>query len=466
MKTMPNVFSPEGVKGTANRGSLSAPGAVKLAMAAAAQFTSDGTSKRVVVGRDTRLSGAMLECAVTAGFTAVGVQVELLGPVPLGAVSVRTATSAADFGVMIGGADDMYSVNGLMFMDAAGRPAGPAQHAGITAGLRECDHDMDVSSAGLGACFVDPAPTELYEDTIKSVLPAGSCLKGLRVVLDGAHGSTCGVAPRILRSLGAHVREVGCSPDGMNINRGAGVEAPWTLQEAVTANSADLGIALGGDGQRVVLADETGEVAESDEVLAVLAAWAQDHGRLPRAAVVGSERANFGLEQWLGSRGVRLVRSAEHPARLPHLVHEGRYDLAASASGHYVAPAAVPVSDGLLAGLVAAVRMAELRVPASSVLHPFEMVPQREMYVPGDSAALERQAVQHQILRIQTALGGEGRLFVKPAANGQHIHIVVQAQHIGRVDALLPDLLAAVRGEVTDRSVCEAKSAQPDQPVS
>ncbi|SDF76574.1 phosphoglucosamine mutase [Limimonas halophila] len=442
---MNSIFSPEGVRGTANRDPLTASGVVKLAMAAIAHMVRDHDGVTVVVGRDTRLSGGMLEQALAAGFMAVGARVKLLGPVPYGAVALETRVSCASLGVMVSGGDEMYSINGLAFVNAEGRPIRAAEQAAIEAGLADGDHEMGISSAELGSIDVHPAPTAAYDAALRALLPPGIGLDGMRVVLDGAHGAACAIAPTLLRSLGAEVVELGCQPNGRNINRGVGVEAPWTLQDAVTAHRADVGVAIGGDGQRALVVDETGELAEPDELFAVIAAFARDHGHLTRPAAVGCDKANIGLERWLQANGLGLIRTSAEPPHLPHTLWTSDCGLAASTSGHYILRDHVPVADGLMAALVALARLAEARCPASTLLHPFEMVPQHEVYVPADPAVLELDATRGVIARVRAALGASGRLLVAPALANSHVRVVIEADDGGRVDALISQLVAGLR---------------------
>ena len=365
------LFGTDGVRGRANSWPMTADLALKLGAAAGRYFRRDGyAAHRVVIGKDTRLSGYMLENALTAGLTSTGMNVLLLGPVPTPAVGYLTRSMRADLGVMISASHNPHEDNGIKFFGPDGFKLSDAAEAEIEA-MVEAAMPENIGRAkriedGRGR----------YQEFVKTSFPTGLRLDGLKVVIDCANGAAYRAAPEVLWELGAEVIPVGVAPNGTNINDRCGSTHTETAAEAVVLHGAHVGISLDGDADRVMILDETGRVADGDQIMALLASrWAEE-GRLTGGALVATVMSNLGLERFLAGRGLRLERTAVGDRYVVERMREGGFNLGGEQSGHIVMTDYATTGDGLIAGLQFLAEMVRTGQPASALTQSFATVPQ------------------------------------------------------------------------------------------
>ncbi|MCB2133661.1 MAG: phosphoglucosamine mutase, partial [Rhodobacteraceae bacterium] len=369
------LFGTDGVRGTANTHPMTAEIALRLGAAAGRYFRTDGRNgHRAVIGKDTRLSGYMLENALTAGLTSTGMNVLLLGPVPTPAVGFLTRSMRADLGIMISASHNPAEDNGIKFFGPDGFKLSDEAEAEIerlVAGTIEPAQPNNIGRAkriddGLGR----------YVEYAKTTFPARGQLSGMKIVIDGANGAAYKAAPQVLWELGAEVIPVGVAPNGLNINDKCGSTHIRTAAEAVVAHGADLGISLDGDADRVMILDETGQVADGDQIMALLAGRWAEAGRLRGGALVATVMSNLGLERFLQGRGLRLERTAVGDRYVVERMREGGFNLGGEQSGHIVMTDYATTGDGLIAGLQFLAAMVETGQKASELVRQFETVPQ------------------------------------------------------------------------------------------
>jgi phosphoglucosamine mutase len=441
-----NFFGTDGIRGRANTAPMTADMALRLGQAAGRYFRRDGGSSvhRVVIGKDTRLSGYMFENALTAGLTSTGMNVLLLGPVPTPAVGLLTPSMRADLGIMISASHNPAEDNGIKFFGPDGFKLSDAAEAEIEALL---------------ASGVDPAPAReigraqriddgrfRYVERVKSTFPPGMRLDGIKVVVDCAHGAAYRAAPEVLWELGAEVVPMGVAPDGFNINDGCGSTRPQAAAEAVVAHGADVGICLDGDADRIILIDETGTVADGDQLMALMAArWAEE-GRLQGRTLVATVMSNLGLERFLSGRGVRLERTRVGDRYVVEAMRAGGWNLGGEQSGHIVMTDYATTGDGLMAGLQFLAEMVRTGQPASRLARQFERVPQllRNVRYATGQAPLETQAVRAAIRAAETRLDGRGRLVIRKSGTEPLIRVMAEAED----EALMAEVVAEVVGAV------------------
>jgi phosphoglucosamine mutase len=339
------LFGTDGVRGTANTHPMTAGMALRLGEAAGRYFRRDGTgAHRVVIGKDTRLSGYMLENALTAGLTGTGMNVLLLGPVPTPAVGFLTRSMRADLGVMISASHNPHQDNGIKFFGPDGFKLSDEAEAGIEA-LVEGDLALAPPDQIGRAKRIDDGRGR-YQEYAKTTFPTGLRLDGLRVVIDCANGAAYRAAPEVLWELGAEVIPVGVAPNGTNINLNCGSTHTDTAAEAVVAHDADVGICLDGDADRVMILDQTGRVADGDQIMALLAARWADEGRLNGGTLVASVMSNLGLERFLSGRGLRLERTPVGDRYVVEAMRRGGWNLGGEQSGHIVMTDYATTGDG------------------------------------------------------------------------------------------------------------------------
>jgi len=371
-----NLFGTDGVRGQANSHPMTAEIALRLGAAAGRFFRRDGArDHRVVIGKDTRLSGYMFENALTAGFTSTGMDVFLLGPVPTPSVGMLTTSLRADVGVMISASHNPHQDNGIKFFGPDGFKLSDAAEAEIERLVHEGVDPVQADNIGR-AKRIDDARFR-YNERVKSTLPSGQSLSGLKVIVDCANGAAHRTAPEVLWELGADVVAVGVSPDGFNINANCGSTNTRLAAETVVAHGADVGICLDGDADRVMIIDEAGHVADGDQIMALFASrWAKS-GRLKGGALVATVMSNMGLERYLSDQGIALERTNVGDRYVVERMREGGFNLGGEQSGHIVMTDYATTGDGLLAGLQFLSAMLEADRPASELANRFQTVPQR-----------------------------------------------------------------------------------------
>ncbi|WP_224825568.1 phosphoglucosamine mutase [Cognatishimia sp. MH4019] len=439
------LFGTDGVRGTANTYPMTAEMALKLGAAAGRYFRRDGMNRhRVVIGKDTRLSGYMLENALTAGLTSTGMNVLLLGPVPTPAVGYLTRSMRADLGIMISASHNPHHDNGIKFF-------GPD-------GFKLSD-EAEMEIEALVAGEIDPAqPANIgrakriddgrgrYVEYAKTTFPRQQRLTGLKVVIDCANGAAYKAAPEVLWELGAEVIPVGTAPNGYNINEGCGSTSTKTAAETVVAHGADVGICLDGDADRVMILDETGTVADGDQLMALMARRWADLGQLRDDTLVATVMSNLGLERYLQSNGLRLERTKVGDRYVVEAMRKGGWNLGGEQSGHIVMTDYATTGDGLIAGLQFLAEMARSGKPASTLVKSFEPVPQllkNVRYAAGQDP-LNAAAVLKRIAEAEGQLTGKGRLLIRKSGTEPLVRVMAECED----DALLHEVVDGIVAEV------------------
>jgi phosphoglucosamine mutase len=447
---MGKLFGTDGIRGTANVEPITADIALAVAKAAGAQFRRGDHRHLVVIGKDTRLSGYLLEPALTAGFISVGMDVVLLGPLPTPAVAMLTRSLRADLGVMISASHNPYDDNGIKLFGPDGYKLSDEVENAIEARIENGgDGDLAPSDKLGHAQRLDDALGR-YIEFVKSSFPRGLRLDGLKIVVDCAHGAAYRVAPKVLYELGAEVIALGVEPDGFNINRECGATAPTALQNAVTAEGADLGLALDGDADRVVLCDEQGTLIDGDQVLALIARSWKDEGLLRGAGVVATVMSNLGLERYLADLGLACERTPVGDRYVVERMREGGFNLGGEQSGHIVLSDYTTTGDGLIAALQVLAVLVPSRRPASQVLKVFQPLPQvlRNVRVNG-GAPLEDARVRRAVSQAERRLGANGRLLIRKSGTEPVIRVMGEgddARLVGEVvDGLIETIAASTK---------------------
>ncbi len=442
------LFGTDGIRGTANRAPMDAATALRLGQAAGCYFNRGTHRHRVVIGKDTRISGYMLEPALTAGFIGAGMDVVIVGPLPTPAIALLTRSLRADLGVMISASHNPYEDNGIKLFGPDGLKLSDSQEAEIEA-LMEGDLAAAlVAPSRLGRASRLEDAAGRYIEAVKSSFPRGLTLEGLRIVVDTANGAAYRVAPTVLWELGAEVVRIGDAPDGFNINQGCGSTAPGRLSELVRERRADLGIALDGDADRLVLIDDVGQVVDGDQILALIARSWHEEGRLKGGGVVATVMSNMGLERFLGGRGLGLLRTAVGDRYVGERMRETGCNLGGEQSGHMIMSDFGTTGDGLVAALqVLGVLVAEGR-RASEALRCFTPLPQRLVNVRFDGARespLRQPAVQEEIARQEARLGARGRVLIRASGTEPVIRVMAEAEEEGLVEDTVRTLAATIR---------------------
>ncbi len=436
-------FGTDGIRGTANTPPMTAEIALKLGMAAGSYFTRGDHRHRVVIGKDTRLSGYMIEPALTAGFIAMGMDVTILGPLPTPGVAMMTRSLRADLGVMVSASHNPYQDNGIKLFGPDGFKLSDEIELAIEERIRAYDDIELASPDGLGRAVKLEGSRERYIEALKGTLPKGMTLNGLKIVIDCAHGAGYVVAPKVLWELGAEVIELGTAPNGFNINDQCGSTHPDGLCAAVREHGADLGIALDGDADRLVLADERGNLIDGDQMLGLLASHWKRQDRMKSDTVVATIMSNLGLERFLQSEGMKLYRTKVGDRYVVEHMRGSGHHLGGEQSGHIVMTEFATTGDGLLAGLQILTAMRERDLPLSELGCVFAPLPQRLRNCRLDGGQpLEQSEVQRCIEAANDRLRGHGRLLVRPSGTEPLIRVMVESDDEG--------LLSEVLDEVSD----------------
>ncbi len=447
---MSKLFGTDGVRGTANIDPMTPEMALRIGAAVGKQFRRNGSAvHRVVIGKDTRLSGYMFENALTAGLTSTGMNVLLLGPVPTPAVGLLTRSMRADLGVMISASHNPAHDNGIKFF-------GPD-------GFKLSD-TVEQEIEALVANGVEPAPADQigrakriddgryrYIERVKSSFPRRMRLDGLRVVVDCANGAAHRVAPETLWELGATVIPMGVVPNGHNINEGCGSTQPAAAAEMVVAHGADIGICLDGDADRVILIDERGKVGDGDQFMAMMAARWADEGRLKGDALVATVMSNLGLEHFLQDRGLRLERTSVGDRYVVERMREGGFNLGGEQSGHIVMTDHATTGDGLMAGLQFLAELVRSQKPASELLHQFVPVPQllKNVRFEAGQTPLETARVRGAIAQAEKELSSGGRLLIRESGTEPLVRVMAEHEDAALMEENVDAVVAAVQEAVS-----------------
>jgi phosphoglucosamine mutase len=438
-------FGTDGIRGLTNIAPMTAEMAMKVGMAAGAHFLRGGHRHRVVIGKDTRLSGYMLESAMVAGFTSVGMDVVLLGPMPTPAVAMLTTSMRADIGVMISASHNPFADNGIKLFGPDGYKLSDDDEHAIEALL---DSEAKLAPAAeIGrARRVDDAQGR-YIHFAKSTFPSDLRLDGLKIVIDCANGAAYRVAPSALWELGAEIVAIGVTPNGRNINDQVGSTAPQTLSETVVASGADIGIALDGDADRLIVVDETGAVVDGDQLMATIAAgWARA-GRLQGGGLVATVMSNLGLERHLAAQGLGLVRTGVGDRYVLEKMRTSGYNVGGEQSGHIILSDYATTGDGLVAALQILAELKRANAPASEVLHRFEPLPQLLKNVRFERGAkpLDKDAVKAVIAEAEAELDGKGRVLIRASGTEPVIRVMAEGDDDAQVTRVVDRICDAVR---------------------
>jgi len=453
MSNRRRLFGTDGVRGRANLDPMTADVALRLGQAAGVLFTRGTHRHRVVIGKDTRLSGYLIEPALTAGFIGAGMDVTLVGPLPTPAIALLTRSLRADLGVMISASHNPYEDNGIKLFGPDGFKLSDETEAAIEALMADPALAGRLApSPALGrASRLDDAAGR-YIEAAKATFPRGRRLDGLRIVIDCANGAAYRVAPTVLWELGATVIPVGVAPDGFNINRGCGSTVPDYLCAQVVEHGADLGLALDGDADRLLLSDERGELIDGDQILALIARSWHAAGRLDGAAVVATVMSNLGLERYLGSLGVALHRTSVGDRYVVERMREGGHNVGGEQSGHMILSDFATTGDGLVAALQVLAVITAQRRPASEVCRVFAPLPQLLKNVRCGADRLRDGRVRHAIAAAEAELGPAGRLLIRASGTEPVVRVMAEAEDdalvLRVVDAVCAALAEAVPAAV------------------
>ena len=438
------LFGTDGVRGRANTHPMTAETAMRLGAAAGRFFRRDGSAAhRVVIGKDTRLSGYMFENAMTAGFTSTGMNVLLLGPVPTPAVGLLVSSMRADVGVMISASHNPHVDNGIKFFGPDGFKLSDEAEAEIETIM---DGEIALAAAdNIGRAKRIDDGLFRYVERVKSTLGTLK-LEGLKVVVDCANGAAYRAAPQVLWELGADVVAIGDAPDGTNINLDCGSTSTAQASAKVREVGADVGICLDGDADRIMIIDETGAVADGDQIMGLFASrWASE-GRLRGNALVATVMSNLGLERYLEDHRIGLHRTAVGDRYVVEAMRAGNFNLGGEQSGHIVMTDYATTGDGLLAGLQFLAEMKRTGRPASELRQVFDPVPQllkNATFVEG-GAPLDNGAVQSAISEAEARLGGNGRLLIRKSGTEPLIRVMAECEDEGLLTQVVDDVVRAV----------------------
>ena len=432
-------FGTDGIRGLANR-VITPELALKVGQAAGLVFNRGDHRHRVVIGKDTRLSGYMIEYALVSGFASVGVDVMILGPVPTPAVAMLTRSMRADLGVMISASHNPYEDNGIKLFGPDGYKLSDDTEREIETLLDENLSSKLAKSPGLGRAKRFDDVQARYIEFAKRTLPRNVSLDGLRIVIDCANGAAYKVAPQALWELGAEVFSIGCEPDGLNINRDVGSTAPAALSAKVREMRADIGIALDGDADRVLIVDERGQLVDGDQLMALVATSWKEEGLLSQPGIVATVMSNLGLERYLGGIGLGLERAAVGDRYVLERMREGGYNVGGEQSGHIILSDYSTTGDGLVAALQVLAVIKKQGKPVSEVCRLFEPLPQILKNVRVRKTVLDNEPVARSIDQARERLGAGGRLLIRPSGTEAVIRVMGEGDDRALVEQVVDDV--------------------------
>jgi phosphoglucosamine mutase len=437
-------FGTDGIRGRTNAGVMTAATAMKVGQAAGTYFLRGDHRHRVVIGKDTRLSGYMLENAMTAGFTSVGMDVVLLGPMPTPAVALLTREMRADVGVMISASHNPFEDNGIKLFGPDGFKLSDEDELAIEAMLEQELPLADANDVGRARRIEDARGR--YIHAVKGSLPHNVRLDGLRIVVDCANGAAYHVAPSALWELGAEVIAIGVEPNGKNINAGVGSTHLDALKARVREVRADIGIALDGDADRLIVVDEKGASVDGDQIMALIGGRLHAQGKLRGGGVVATVMSNLGLERYLNGLGLELARTAVGDRYVLEKMREGGYNVGGEQSGHMILSDHGTTGDGTVAALQVLSALVASGKPASETLHLFDPVPQLLKNVRfAGGKPLEADSVKAVIAEAEAQLAGKGRLVIRPSGTEPVIRVMAEGDDAREVERVVDSICDAVR---------------------
>lgn len=446
---MAGIFGTDGVRAHINTGPMRAEAVVRLALASGRWFVDNSqqegrtSNPLVVIGKDTRLSGYMLESALVAGFTSIGISCRLLGPVPTSAVSYLTHSMRADFGVMISASHNPHHDNGIKLFGPDGGKLADQIELEISELMQGSIALAEAEKLGRARRIVNSA--QRYMEAAKATFDTSLSLAGLHLVVDCAHGAAYRTAPETLVELGADILPMGVAPDGLNINLDCGATAPEAMARTVRDAGADMGICLDGDADRLILADENGRICDGDQILAALALDMRERGVL-HGPVIGTVMSNFGLERCLAAAGIDFQRAAVGDRYIAERMRETGSQLGGEPSGHILLPELTRTGDGLIAALQILSVLARSGKKASDILSSFTAVPQKLVNLRDmDKAVLDHPDIQAEMQAVSQELGDEGRILLRLSGTEPLIRVMVEALDEARLDAAMHRLVTALK---------------------
>jgi len=446
--TKRKYFGTDGIRGQANSYPMTAEVALRVGMAAGKLFRQDhGRRPLVVIGKDTRLSGYMVEPALVAGFASMGMDVRLFGPLPTPGVAMMTRSMRADLGVMISASHNAYTDNGIKLFGPDGYKLSDGREAEIEAHMDEGLQEGLVAPRDLGRVKrIDDAQAR-YVEIAKATFPRHLNLNGLKVVIDCANGAAYKVAPTALYELGAEVIPIGVDPNGFNINDSCGSTSPHAMAAAVTQHGAHIGIALDGDADRVAICDEHGQIVDGDQIMAIVAAaWAREE-RLKGGGVVATVMSNLGLERFITGKGLTLERTNVGDRYVMEKMRSGGFNLGGEQSGHVILSDFSTTGDGLIAALQVLAVLVETGQPMSAIGRQFDPVPQRleNVRFAKGGRPLESDTVKAAIAAAETKLNGTGRVLVRASGTEPLIRVMAEGDDEALVAQLVGEIVVAVK---------------------
>ena len=437
-------FGTDGIRGIANQGNITAEIAMKLGAAAGTIFTNGNHRHLVVIGKDTRRSGYLLEPALTAGFIAMGMDVLLVGPMPTPAISMLVKSLRADLGIMISASHNPYQYNGIKIFGPTGAKLDSVTEDKIANLINDYPKNIKFASPeNLGkATRLDDAPGR-YIEFAKSTFPNNKTLTGMKILVDSANGAAYHLSKKIFWELGAEVIHIGNQPDGFNINKDCGSTHCACAQEAVLAHKADVGIVLDGDADRVIMIDEKGNIVDGDKILAIIALYMKQHGELAGNSVVATHMSNIGLETFLCDKGINLIRTDVGDKYVSRALEEGSYCLGGEQSGHIIIPKFSSTGDGIVAGLKVLSAMLETKGSLSEISELYDTVPQVLHNVPycATKPSLESSAIlSEKVAAAQKSLGSNGRILVRRSGTEPVVRIMIESEDSNLVQNIIRDI--------------------------
>lgn len=436
-------FGTDGIRGTVGEGSINPAFMLQLGWAVGRVLAQSGSGK-VLIGKDTRISGYMFESALEAGLSAAGINSYLLGPMPTPGIAYLTRTLHADAGIVISASHNAFQDNGIKFFSATGVKLSDEIELAIEAELEKEMQCVDSSSLGKAVRVVDAAGR--YIEFCKSTVPSSLSLKGMKIVVDCAHGATYHIGPSVFDELGAEVVAIGVNPNGFNINEGVGSTQPAALQSAVLEHGADLGIALDGDGDRVIMVDHKGEIVDGDELLYIIARSRLSEGSLS-GAVVGTLMSNLGLELALQRDGVDFKRAKVGDRYVMELLDNGGWTLGGESSGHIICLDRTSTGDGIVAALQVLCAVQHTGLSLNELKSGMSKFPQlmENVHVCGKVDINASPAIQSAVSEAEAELGGRGRVLLRPSGTEPLVRVMVEGEDAGLVSQLTQRLARVVK---------------------
>ena len=437
-------FGTDGIRGRTNSGVMTAATAMRVGQAAGTHFLRGDHRHRVVIGKDTRLSGYMMESALVAGFTSVGMDVVMTGPLPTPAIAMLTREMRADLGVMISASHNPFEDNGIKLFGPDGFKLSDEAEASIEALLEEQPQLVEPGHIGRARRIEDARGR--YMHAVKQSIGSDVRFDGLKVVVDCANGAAYEVTPGAIWELGAEVIAMGVEPNGTNINDGVGSTSLAAIKARVVAEGADIGIALDGDADRLIVIDEKGETVDGDQIMAAIATRLHERGKLTGGGVVATVMSNLGLERYLAGIGLTLERTHVGDRHVLERMRRGGFNVGGEQSGHMILFDHATTGDGTVAALSVLTGLVRSGKRASELLRLFEPVPQLLKNVRYDGGApLEQDSVQQAIAEAERELGGNGRLIIRPSGTEPVIRVMAEGDDAAQVELLVDRICDAVR---------------------